>query len=145
MTTNQLTTAIANTLTQHFPNVPIYAAIGSISSNPDIKGLTYRLLSAQLTRERSDRFVQSHAFEIRWLELNDIPATLPDELFEALETIDVVGTPYRATELRWETENDTPRMLVYYTMRTTKVSDFAATMQQLKQRPTALKATREIN
>ncbi|KLU53193.1 MULTISPECIES: phage tail terminator family protein [Paenibacillus] len=142
MTTNQLTTAIANTLTQHFPNIPIHSASVGGNSTPAEKGITYRLLSAQLTRERSDRFVQSHAFEIRWLDPNDIPATLPDELFEALETIDVEGTPYRATELRWETENDNPRMLVYYTMRTTKVSESATTMQQLEQRPTALKATR---
>ncbi|MDQ0658130.1 DUF6838 family protein [Paenibacillus sp. W2I17] len=143
MTTNQLTTAIADALTQHFPNIPIHPASVGGNSTPAEKGISYRLLSAQLTRERSDRFVQSHAFEIRWLDPNDIPATLPDELFEALETIDVEGTPYRATELRWETENDTPRMLVYYTMRTTKVSEPAATMQQLEQRPTALKATRE--
>ncbi|MEO2260714.1 DUF6838 family protein [Paenibacillus amylolyticus] len=139
MTTNQLTDSIATTLTQHFPNIPILPQTGT-SSTP---GISYRLLSAQLTRERSDRFVQSHAFEIRWLEKDNIPATLPDELFEALETIDVEGTPYRATELRWETENDTPRMLVYYTMRTTKMSESAPTMQQLEQRPTALKATRE--
>ncbi|MGG4402994.1 DUF6838 family protein [Paenibacillus amylolyticus] len=143
MTTNQLIIAIANTLTQHFPNIPISPATGSTSPAPEIKGISYRLQSAQLTRERSDRFVQSHAFEIRWLDPNDIPETLPDELFEALETIDVEGTPYRATELRWETENDTPRMLVYYTMRTTKVSEPAATMQQLEQRSTVLKATRE--
>ncbi|UOK64738.1 hypothetical protein MT997_10080 [Paenibacillus sp. OVF10] len=45
--------------------------------------------------------------------------------------------------MRWETENDTPRMLVYYTMRTTKVSESAATMQQLEQRSTALKAAKE--
>ncbi|MCP1425159.1 hypothetical protein J3D43_003675 [Paenibacillus xylanexedens] len=139
MTTNQITTAIANTLTQHFPNIPILPQTGT-SSTP---GISYRLQSAQLTRERSDRFVQSHAFEIRWLETDNIPVNLPDELFEALETIDVEGTPYRATELRWETENDTPRMLVYYTMRTTKMSESAPTMQQLEQRPTALKATRE--
>ncbi|MCP1182625.1 DUF6838 family protein [Paenibacillus sp. 1781tsa1] len=139
MTTNQLTTTIANILSQHFPNIPIHPAKGT-SSTP---GISYRLLSAQLTRERSDRFVQSHAFEIRWLEADNIPETLADELFEALETINVEGTPYRATELRWETENDTPRMLVYYTMRTTKVSESATTMQQLEQRPTALKATRE--
>ncbi|MCF7756162.1 hypothetical protein KQ941_17115 [Paenibacillus xylanexedens] len=143
MTTNQLTTAIANTLTQHFPNIPIYPATVGGNSSPAEKGISYRLLSVQLTRERSDRFVQSHAFEIRWLDPNDIPATLPDELFEALETINVEGTPYRATELRWETENDTPRMLVYYTMRTTKVSESAATMQQLEQRSTALKAAKE--
>ncbi|OMF66298.1 DUF6838 family protein [Paenibacillus sp. FSL R5-0766] len=143
MTTNQLTTAITNTLTQYFPNILIQPATGGTSSTLETKGITYRLLSAQLTRERSDRFVQSHAYEIRWLDADNIPATLPDELFEALETIDVEGTPYRATEMRWETENDTPRMLVYYTMRTTKVSESAATMQQLEQRPTALKATRE--
>ncbi|MEK4370295.1 phage tail terminator family protein [Paenibacillus sp. FSL R5-0473] len=143
MTTNQLTMAIANKLTHYFPNIPIHPATDSTISNPDTKGISYRLLSAQLTRERSDRFVQSHAFEIRWLDPNDIPATLPDELFEALETINVEGTPYRATELRWETENDTPRMLVYYTMRTTKVSESAATMQQLEQRSTALKAAKE--
>nr|WP_141236975.1 hypothetical protein [Paenibacillus sp. 7523-1] len=87
--------------------------------------------------------MQSHAYEIRWLETDNIPATLPDELFEALETIDVEGTPYRATELRWETENNNPRLLVYYTMRTTKVSESATTMQQLEQRPTALKAANE--
>ncbi|MEC0106610.1 hypothetical protein P4H27_06605 [Paenibacillus taichungensis] len=143
MPINQLTTAIAKTLAQHFPNIPIHPATVGGNSTPAEKGIAYRLQSAQLTRERSDRFVQSHAFEIRWLDPNDIPATLPDELFEALETIDVEGTPYRATEMRWETENDTPRMLVYYTMRTTKVSESAATMQQLEQRPTALKATRE--
>ncbi|MBY0219464.1 DUF6838 family protein [Paenibacillus illinoisensis] len=143
MTTNQLTTAIATTLSQHFPNIPITPATDPTSPNPESKGITYRLLSAQLTRERSDRFVQSHAFEIRWLEADNIPATLPDELFEALETINVEGTPYRATELRWETENDTPRMLVYYTMRTTKVSELATTMQHLEQRPTALKAANE--
>lgn len=143
MTTHQLTTAIATTLTKNFPNIPVHPANGGTTPAPDAKGISYRLLSAQLTRERSDRFVQSHAFEIRWLEKDNIPATLPDELFEALETIDVEGTPYRATELRWETENDTPRMLVYYTMRTTKVSESATTMQQLEQRSTALKATRE--
>lgn len=142
MTTNQLTTAIAATLTQHFPNIPIRPATGSTGPNPDVRGITYRLLSAQLTRERSDRFVQSHTFEIRWLEVDNIPGELSDQLFEALETIDVEGTPYRATELRWEMENDTPRMLVYYTIRTTKVSDSAATMQQLEQRPTALKAAK---
>ncbi|NMI04478.1 hypothetical protein HF638_10850 [Paenibacillus sp. SZ31] len=142
MTTNKLTTAIAATLTQHFPDFPLHPSKDT-SPTTDTMGITYRLLSAQFTRERSDRFVQSHTFEIRWLDPNDIPATLPDELFEALETIDVEGTPYRATELRWETENDTPRMLVYYTMRTTKVSESAATMRQLEQRPTALKATRE--
>ncbi|MFX3651115.1 MAG: DUF6838 family protein [Paenibacillus sp.] len=143
MSINQLTTTIANTLTQHFPNIPIHQATVGGNSTPAEKGISYRLQSAQLTRERSDRFVQSHAYEIRWLETDNIPATLPDELFEALETIDVEGTPYRATEMRWETENNTPRMLVYYTMRTTKVSESAATMQQLEQRPTALKATRE--
>lgn len=143
MTTNQLTDSIATTLTQRFPNISIHPATGSASPNPGTPGISYRLLSAQLTRERSDRFVQSHAFEIRWLDPNDIPGTLPDELFEALEIIDVEGTPYRATELRWETENDMPRMLVYYTMRTTKVSEPTATMQQLEQRSTALKATRE--
>lgn len=143
MTTNQLAIAIATTLTKHFPKIPIHPATVGGDPTPDSKGMTYRLLTAQLTRERSDRFVQSHTFEIRWLEKDNIPATLPDELFEALETIDVEGTPYRATELRWETENDTPRMLVYYTMRTTKVSESAATMQQMEQRPSTLKATRE--
>ncbi|WP_186327742.1 phage tail terminator family protein [Paenibacillus xylanexedens] len=143
MTANHLTTAIVSTLTKHFPNSPIYPATGNTSSTPDAKGLTYRLLSAQLTRERSDRFVQSHTFEIRWLEADNIPVTLADELFEALETIEVEGTLYRATELRWETENDMPRMLVYYTMRTTKMSEPASTMQQLEQRPTALKAAKE--
>ncbi|WP_336759291.1 phage tail terminator family protein [Paenibacillus sp. USHLN196] len=141
MTTNQLTTVISNTLTQHFPDIPIHPATGS--TNPDEKGIIYRLLSVQLTRERSDRFVQSHAYEIRWLEAENIPATLPDALFEALETISVEGTPYRATELRWETENDNPRLLVYYTMRTTKVSESATTMQHLEQRHTALKAVNE--
>ncbi|WP_338020315.1 phage tail terminator family protein [Paenibacillus marchantiae] len=143
MTTNQLTRAIATTLTQHFPNIPIHPTNSITSPVPETIGITYSLLSAQLTRERSDRFVQSHAFEIRWLDPNDIPATLPDELFEALETIDVEGVTYRATELRWETENNTPRMLVYYTMRTTKVSESATTMQHLDQRPTALKAVNE--
>ncbi|MBM6382839.1 MAG: hypothetical protein JSY10_02440 [Paenibacillus sp.] len=143
MTTNQLTTAIASTLTEHIPNIPIQPATGTTSPSPDSKGITYRLLSAQLTRERSDRFVQSHAFEIRLLEADNIPATLPDELFEALETIIVEGTPYRATELRWETENDNLRMLVYYTMRTTKVSESATTMQHLEQRPTTLKAAND--
>ncbi|MDK8191541.1 hypothetical protein QP794_15750 [Paenibacillus sp. UMB7766-LJ446] len=143
MTTNQLNAAIEKTLIQHFPNIPVHPATGITSPNPEAKGITYRLLSAQLTRERSDRFVQSHTFEIRWLEADNILATLPDELFEALETISVEGTLYRATELRWETENATPRMLVYYTMRTTKVSESAATMQQLEQRPTALKAANE--
>ncbi|QOS77368.1 hypothetical protein JNUCC31_21585 [Paenibacillus sp. JNUCC31] len=143
MTTNKLTTAIADALTQHFPNIPIQPATGSTSPLPDAKGITYRLLSAQLTRERSDRFVQSHAFEIRWLDAGNIPSTLPDELFEALETIEVEGTPYRATELRWETEGATPRLLVYYTMRTSKVSESAPAMQQLEQRPTALKAAKE--
>ncbi|MET3937962.1 hypothetical protein ABIC22_000774 [Paenibacillus sp. PvP094] len=143
MTTNQLTTAIANMLTEHFSNIPIHPATGTASPDPDSKGIAYRMLSAQLTRERSDRFVQSHAFEIRWLDVENIPATLPDELFEALETINVEGTPYRATELRWETENNTPRMLVYYTMRTTKVSESATTMQHLEQRPTTLKAANE--
>jgi hypothetical protein len=142
MTTNQLTAAIVATLTQHFPDVLLKPAKDS-SPTSGIKGISYYLLSAQLTRERIDRFVLSHAFEIRWLDPNDIPATLPDELFEALATIDVEGTPYRATEMRWETENDTPRMLVYYTMRTTKVSESATTMQQLEQRPSVLKATRE--
>ncbi|WFR62592.1 hypothetical protein P9222_31270 [Paenibacillus amylolyticus] len=143
MSINHLTDSISTTLTQHFPNMPIQPATGGTSSTLDSKGISYRLLSAQLTRERSDRFVQSQAFEIRWLETDNIPATLPDELFEALETIDVEGTPYRATEMRWETENDTPRMLVYYTMRTNKVSESAATVQQLEQRPTALKAAKE--
>ncbi|WP_346428691.1 phage tail terminator family protein [Paenibacillus xylanexedens] len=139
MSINHLTDSISTTLTQHFPNIPILPQTGTGSTS----GISYRLQSAQLTRERSDRFVQSHAFEIRWLDPNDIPATLPDELFEALETINVEGAPYRATEMRWETENDTPRMLVYYTMRTTKVSESAATMQQMEQRPSTLKATRE--
>ncbi|WP_340400846.1 DUF6838 family protein [Paenibacillus sp. FSL H8-0079] len=143
MTTNQLTTAITNTLTQHFPNIQIHPSTGNTSPIPDSQGITYRLLSAQLTRERSDRFVQSHTFEIRWLDADNIPATLPDNLFEALETIDVEGTPYRATELRWENENNTPRMLVYYTMLTTKVSESAMTMQQLEQRPTELKAANQ--
>ncbi|CAM4454504.1 phage tail terminator family protein [Paenibacillus xylanexedens] len=139
MSINHLTDSISTTLTQHFPNIPILPQTGT-GPTP---GISYRLQSAQLTRERSDRFVQSYAFEIRWLDADNIPATLPDELFEALETIDVEGTPYRATELRWETENVTPRMLVYYTMRTTKMSEPASTMQQLEERPTTLKATRE--
>jgi hypothetical protein len=143
MTTNALTTAIANTLTKYFPNISINPATVTTSPNPDSKGMTYRLLSAQLTRERSDRFVQSHAFEIRWLDADNIPATLPDELFEALETINVEGTPYRAAELRWETENDNPRLLVYFTIRTTKMSESATTMKHLEQRPTALKAAND--
>lgn len=143
MTTNELTTAIANMLTQHFPNIPIHPATGTANPNPDSQGITYRLLSAQLTRERSDRFVQSHAYEIRWIEADNIPGTLPDELFEALETVNVEGTPNRASELRWETENDNPRLLVYYTMRTTKVSESSTTMQHLEQRPTTLKAAND--
>lgn len=143
MTANQLTIAIADALEKYFPNIPVHAATGSNSPTPDEKGITYRLLSAKLTRERSDRFVQSHAFEICWLDADNIPAILPDELFEALETISVEGTPYRATELRWETENDKPRLLVYYTIRTTKVSESATPMQQLEQQPTALKSANE--
>ncbi|CAM3029926.1 hypothetical protein HP548_29430 [Paenibacillus taichungensis] len=143
MTTHQLTTAIATTLTKNFPNIPVHPANGGTTPASDAKGIIYRLLSAQLTRERSDRFVQSHAFEIRWLDASNIPDTLPDELLEALETINIEGTPYRATDLRWETEGTTPRMLVYYTMRTIKVSESVPAMQQLEQRPTAIKAAKE--
>jgi hypothetical protein len=143
MTTNQLTIAIAATLTQHFPNIPIQPATGGISPAPDTQGLTYRLLSAKLTRERGDRFVQFHTFEIRWLDAGNIPDSLPDRLFEALETIEVEGTPYRATELRWKTWGQIPKLLVYYTMRITKVSESATPMKQLEQRQTQLKASNE--
>jgi hypothetical protein len=143
MTTNQLTTTIANTLIHHFPEFSIHPANGGTVSAPDSQGLTYGLLSAKLTRERGDRFVQFHTFEIRWLDASNIPDTLPDRLFEALETIEVEGTPYRATELRWKTWGQIPKLLVYYTMRTTKVSESTTTMQQLEQRPTTLKAANE--
>jgi hypothetical protein len=137
MTTTQLMNSIAATLSHHLPNIPIHSATGA--NNPETQGLTYRLLAAKLTRERSDRFVQSHIFEIRWLDENSIPESLPDKLFEALETIEVEGTPYRATELRWKAWGETPKLWVYYTMRTTKVSGSSGPMQQLEQRPTALK------
>ncbi|WP_411735921.1 DUF6838 family protein [Paenibacillus sp. M2] len=139
MTTTQLTNSIAATLSHHLPNIPIHPATGA--DNTDTQGLTYRLLAAKLTRERSDRFVQSHIYEIRWLDGSNIPEDLPDKLFEALETIEVEGTPYRATELRWKAWGETPKLWVYYTMRTTKVSESSDTMQQLEQRPTALKST----
>ncbi|WP_091015489.1 phage tail terminator family protein [Paenibacillus amylolyticus] len=139
MTTTQLTNSIAATLSHHLPNIPIHPATGA--DNTDTQGLTYRLLAAKLTRERSDRFVQSHIYEIRWLDGSNIPEDLPDKLFEALETIEVEGTPYRATELRWKAWGETPKIWVYYTMRTTKVSESSDTMQQLEQRPTALKST----
>lgn len=138
MTTTQLTNAIAATLSHHIPNILIYPATEAVL--PDTQGLTYRLLAAKLTRERSDRFVQSHIYEIRWLDGSNIPGDLPDKLFEALETIEVEGTPYRATELRWKAWGETPKLWVYYTMRTTKVSESAGPMQQLEQRPTALKS-----
>ncbi|MDT0121332.1 hypothetical protein Q9R46_01650 [Paenibacillus sp. RRE4] len=139
MTTTQLTNAIAATLSHHLPNIPIQPATGAIA--PDTQGLTYRLLAAKLTRERSDRFVQSHIYEIRWLDGSNIPEDLPDKLFEALETIEVEGTPYRATELRWKAWGETPKLWVYYTMRTTKVSESSGPMKQLEQRPTALKSS----
>lgn len=139
MTTTQLTNSIAATLSHHLPNIPIHLATGV--DNPDTQGLTYRLLAAKLTRERSDRFVQSHIYEIRWLDSSNIPEDLPDKLFEALETIEVDGTPYRATELRWKAWGETPKLWVYYTMRTTKVSESSSPMHQLEQRPTALKST----
>ncbi|WP_366290289.1 DUF6838 family protein [Paenibacillus sp. AN1007] len=138
MTTTQLTTAIAAKLSYHFIDIPIIPAYEAI---PEDQGLSYRLITAKLTRERSDRFVQSHIFEIRWLDENSIPEGLPDKLFEALETIEVDGTPYRATELRWKAWGETPKLWVYYTMRTTKVSGSSGPMQQLEQRPTALKLT----
>ncbi|MDP9700621.1 hypothetical protein J2T16_003528 [Paenibacillus intestini] len=139
MTTTQLTNAIATTLSHHLPNIPIQPATGAIA--PDTQGLTYRLLAAKLTRERSDRFVQSHIFEIRWLDGSNIPEDLPDKLIEALETIDVEGTPYRATELRWKAWGETPKLWVYYTMRTTKLSESSGPMNQLEQRPPALKSS----
>jgi len=139
MTTTQLTNSIVATLSHHLPNIPIHPATGA--DNTDTQGLTYRLLAAKLTRERSDRFVQSHIYEIGWLDGSNIPEDLPDKLFEALETIEVEGTPYRATELRWKAWGETPKLWVYYTMRTTKVSESSDTMQQLEQRPTALKST----
>ncbi|WP_434752551.1 phage tail terminator family protein [Paenibacillus amylolyticus] len=100
MTTTQLTNAIATALSHHLPNIPIHPVTGAVP--PESQGVTYRLLAAKLTRERSDRFVQSHIYEIRWLDGNNIPEDLPDKLFEALETIEVEGTPYRATELAME-------------------------------------------
>lgn len=139
MTTTQLTNSIGATLSHHLPNIPIHPATGA--DNPDTQGLTYRLLAAKLTRERSDRFVQSHIYEIRWLDSSHIPEDLPDRLFEALETIEVEGTPYRATEMRWKAWGEAPKLWVYYTMRTTKVSESSSPMQQLEQRPTALKST----
>jgi len=139
MTTTQLTNAISASLSHHLPNIPIRPATGTIA--PDTQGLTYRLLAAKLTRERSDRFVQSHIFEIRWLDGSNIPEDLPDKLFEALETIEVEGTPYRATELRWKAWGETPKLWVYYTMRTTKLSGSSGPMQQLEQRPPALKSS----
>ena len=139
MTTTQLTNAISASLSHHLPNIPIQPATGTIA--PDTQGLTYRLLAAKLTRERSDRFVQSHIFEIRWLDGSNIPEDLPDKLFEALETIEVEGTPYRATELRWKAWGETPKLWVYYTMRTTKLSGSSSPMQQLEQRPPALKSS----
>lgn len=137
MTTTQLNNSIVSALTHHLPNIPIHPATGA--DNPNTQGLSYRLITAKLTRERSDRFVQSHIFEIRWLDEKSIPENLPDKLFEALETIEVDGTPYRATELRWKAWGETPKLWVYYTMRTTKVSGSSGPMQQLEQRPTALK------
>ncbi|MGF6356444.1 hypothetical protein ABIE27_004362 [Paenibacillus sp. 4624] len=139
MTTTQITNSIAATLSHHLPNIPIQPATGAIA--PESQGLTYRLLAAKLTRERSDRFVQSHIYEIRWLDGSNIPEDLPDKLFEALETIEVEGTPYRATELRWKAWGETPKLWVYYTMRTTKVSESSGPMKQLEQRPTALKSS----
>ncbi|WP_434756665.1 phage tail terminator family protein [Paenibacillus amylolyticus] len=139
MTTTQLTNAIATALSHHLPNIPIHPVTGAVP--PESQGVTYRLLAAKLTRERSDRFVQSHIYEIRWLDGNNIPEDLPDKLFEALETIEVEGTPYRATELRWKTWGEIPKLWVYYTMRTTKVSESSGPMQMLEQRPTALKST----
>ncbi|PYE48491.1 hypothetical protein HUB98_22995 [Paenibacillus barcinonensis] len=139
MTTTQLTNSIVATLSHHLPNIPIHPAT---EVSPESQGLTYRLLAAKLTRERSDRFVQSHIYEIRWLDSSNIPEDLPDKLFEALETIEVDGTPYRATELRWKAWGEAPKLWVYYTMRTTKVSESSSPMQQLEQRPTALKTTK---
>lgn len=141
MTTTQLTNSIAATLSHHFPNLSIQPATGV--DTPENQGLTYCLLSAKLTRERSDQFVQSQIYEIRWLDGNNIPEDLPDKLFEALETIEVEGTPYRATELRWKAWGDTPKLWVYYTMRTTKVSEPSSPMKHLEQRPTALKSLQE--
>ncbi|MCK6077895.1 phage tail terminator family protein [Paenibacillus silvae] len=139
MTTTQLTNSIVATLSHHLPNIPIHPATGA--ANTDTQSLTYRLLAAKLTRERSERFVQSHIYEIRWLDNSNIPEDLPDKLFEALETIEVDGMPYRATELRWKAWGEAPKLWVYYTMRTTKVSESSSPMQQLEQRPTALKST----
>lgn len=139
MTTTQLTNAIATTLSHHLPNIPIHPATGAVPQ--ESQGLTYGLLAAKLTRERSDRFVQSHICEIRWLDSSNIPEDLPDKLFEALETIEVDGTPYRATELRWKAWGETPKLWVYYTMRTTKVSESSGPMQHMEQPPTALKST----
>jgi hypothetical protein len=141
MTTTQLTRSIAAALSHHLPNIPIRPATGVVT--PEEQGLTYRLLAAKLTRERSERFVQSHIYEVRWLDGNNIPEDLPDRLFEALETIEVEGTSYRATELRWKAWGETPKLLVYYTKRTTKVSESSGPMQHLEQRPTALKSAQQ--
>ncbi|MBD8838707.1 hypothetical protein IFU39_12850 [Paenibacillus sp. CFBP 13594] len=140
MITIKLTNSIAATLSRHLPNIPIHPAS---RITPEDQGLTYRLLAAKLTRERSDRFVQSHIFEIHWLDAREVPDNFPDTLFEALETIEVDGTPYRATELRWKAWGEAPKLWVYYTMRTTKVSEPSSTMQQMEQRPTELKSTQE--
>lgn len=137
MITTQITKSIAAALSHHLPNIPIRPATGV--DTPDSQGLTYRLLAAKLTRERSDRFVQSHIFEVRWLDKNNIPEEMPDRLFEALETIEVEGTPYRATELRWKAWGEMPKLMVYYTMRTTKVSESSGPMKHLEQLPTGLK------
>jgi len=143
MTTDQLTKAIASTLKQNFPNIPVHPASGGTTLVPKTQGLTYRLLSAKLTRERSDRFMQSHIYEIRWLDADNIPEDLPDRFFEALETIEGEGMPYRATELRWKTWGEIPKLWVYYAIRTTKVSKSSSPMQHLERRPTALKSPYE--
>ncbi|MGO4529651.1 hypothetical protein AB4Z30_11265 [Paenibacillus sp. 2TAF8] len=70
--------------------------------------------------------------------MKNIPEDLPDKLFEALETIEVNGTPYRATELRWKAWGKTPKLWVYYTMRIIKVSESSSPMQHLEQQPTSL-------
>ncbi|MGW7160973.1 phage tail terminator family protein [Paenibacillus taichungensis] len=137
MTTTQLTAAIATTLSHHLPNIPIYPATGA--DTQDSQCLAYRLLAAKLIRERSDRFVQSLIYEIRWMDGKNIPEDLPDRLFEALETLEVEGVFCRATELRWKAWGETPKLWVYYTMRTTKVSEPSSPMQHLEQQPTVLK------
>jgi len=132
MFTEKLTAAVVRALSLKFPDMPIRPAASAKEFSTDVEAIEYRLLSAQMTRERSDRFVQSYAYEMVWSTTKETRASLPDELFEALETVDVEGTPYRAAELRWEGREDgLPRMMVYYTARTSKSSPPVVVMQHL--------------